>query len=178
MTGSTSFPARAIRATKDRVESFAEELAKQVNFNPGDDIEDLVRRAGGELVVGSSGHGDAESGSIVVRAMDDFTIYLSQHTSSKRDRFTIAHELGHLLLHFKPLLKEHPGATMRATRYVDEGDSEQQRAEWEANWFAAGFLMPRNEFTKAYQDNPRFAADMFKVSLSAAKIRAKSLNLP
>jgi Zn-dependent peptidase ImmA (M78 family) len=107
------------------------------------------------LIIGSSGHGDDESGSIVARATGDFTVYLSRHTSSKRDRFTIAHELGHLLLHFQAIKKMSPNAIMRATRNVDKNDPDQERAEWEANWFAAAFLMPAEEFKAAYRDTPR-----------------------
>lgn len=171
------FPPKAIRASKAGVEKFAEDMAVKVGFKPGDDIEDLVRRAGGDLVVGSSGHGDDESGSIIARAIDDFTVYISQHTSSKRDRFTIAHELGHLLLHFRAIKDINPQAIMRATRHIDEDDAEQQRAEWEANWFAAAFLMPSKDFKKIYIETPSLVASIFGVSQSASDIRAKRLNL-
>lgn len=177
MDNKLSFAPKALRASKAGVEGFAEEFAAKVGFNAGDDIEALVRRAGGELVVGSSGHGDDESGSIIARSTNDFTIYISRHTSAKRDRFTIAHELGHLLLHFGAIQKEHPDATMRATRHVDESNEDQQRAEWEANWFAAAFLMPSEKFIAAYEENPNLAANLFGVSQSAAEIRAKTLGL-
>jgi Zn-dependent peptidase ImmA (M78 family) len=168
----------SIGASKVQIESFAEETAKKLHFAPGDSIEELVERIGGKLVIGSSGDGDVDSGSIVVNALNDFTIYISRLTSLKRDRFTIAHELGHLLLHFMPIKNEDPDAIMRATRWVDEGDSSQQRAEWEANWFAASFLMPASAFKEAFRAGGISGAQRhFNVSFKAAEIRAKSLNI-
>jgi len=169
---------KAIGASKAGVESFAQDIAEKIGFSPGDNIEALIERIGGKLVVGSSGHGDVESGSIVAENVKDFTIFVSRHTSLKRDRFTIAHELGHLLLHFGAIRKKNPDAAMRATRNVDPADKSQQRAEWEANWFAAGFLMPNKAFSGVFQKNGvRQAAQEFGVSLSAAETRAKSLGL-
>ena len=173
------FSPRGLGASKASIENFAEQVANQVNFNSGDSIEDLVARAGGKLVVGSSGSGDKESGSVVASEVNDFVIYVSRHTSLKRDRFTIAHELGHLLLHLDPIKKENPDAGMRATRWLDGDDPEQKRAEREANWFAAGFLMPAASFRKAFKKETSLerVAEKFGVSISAAKIRAKTLGL-
>ena len=169
---------RGIGARKASVEDFAESVATQIEFSPGDSIEELVERVGGKLVVGSSGTRDHQSGSIVAQALDDFTIYVSRHTSLTRDRFTIAHELGHLLLHLGPIKKANSDAVMRATRWVDEDDPTQKRAEWEANWFAASFLMPSELFREIFgQGNTDATAKKFGVSVSAASIRAKSLGL-
>jgi Zn-dependent peptidase ImmA (M78 family) len=169
---------RGLGASKANVEKFAEDIADHVKFLPGDSIEELVERVGGNLVVGSSGSGDAESGSIVANAVDDFVIYVSRHTSLKRDRFTIAHELGHLLLHLDPIKKLDPNAGMRATRWVDETDQSQKRAEWEANWFAAGFLMPSAHFVEDHNALGLVGViSKYGVSATAAEIRAKSLGL-
>ena len=169
---------KGLGASKASIEQFAEQVAGHVNFKPGDNIEDLVMRAGGKLVVGFSGNGNGESGSIVASAIDDFVIYISPHTSLKRDKFTIAHELGHLLLHLDPIKKNDPDAGMRAGRWVDRGDQEQTRAEWEANWFAAGFLMPAARFREAFKKMKlESVAEKFGVSISAAKIRVKTLGL-
>jgi Zn-dependent peptidase ImmA (M78 family) len=65
---------------------------------------------------------------------------------------------------------------MRATRWIDDSDADQVRAEWEANWFAAELLMPRKAFKAAVDRNGlSYAADLFNVSISAAKVRAKSI---
>lgn len=115
---------------------------------------------------------------MVVRSSTDFTIYLPTMTSPARDRFTIAHELGHLFLHYPTLARDYPGQVMIATRWVDDDDPDQKRAEWEANWFAAAFLMPANAFTQAYRcESPEEVSDSFGVSMQAVTVRAKSLGL-
>jgi Zn-dependent peptidase ImmA (M78 family) len=169
---------KGINAPKASVERFAEEAAKKLGFSSGDSIEEFVKLAGGNLVVGSSGHGDDESGSVIAHDLNNWTIYVSRHTSVKRDKFTIAHEIGHLLLHLGPIKDKDPEAIMRATRWVDQNDVEQKRAEWEANWFAAGFLMPREEFMSIYsKGGVSYASMYFGVSSKAAEIRAESLGI-
>lgn len=163
---------------KHVIEHFAEDVAKQVGLQPGGSLEELVSNTGGKLTYGSTGIEDQKSGSIIARALNDYTIYLSRNTSRQRDRFTIAHELGHLVLHFPKIQSAYPGAFMRATRWVDETDENQKRAEWEANWFAAALLMMKDEFTAAYKSGGLTAIQSkFDVSASAAEIRAKSLGL-
>lgn len=168
--------ARGLR--KNDVQNFAEKMASSVEFTPGGSLEELVAKTGGQLSFGSSGASDHESGSIVAKSLDDYTIYLSQNTSRLRDRFTIAHELGHLTLHLPKIKEIDPDAVMRATRWVDETDEGKKRAEWEANWFAAAFLMPREAFIAAYKEGgiARVQSE-FDVSFSAAETRAKSLGL-
>ena len=171
-------PPKGLGAPKHSIENFAEYAAGHWGFEPGGSVEEVVHRAGGKIVVGSSGKGDGESGSIIARAINDFTIYISRNTSRQRDRFTIAQELGHLSMHLNAILQQNPAAVMRATRWVDESDPDQRRAEWEANWFAAAFLMPRSAFSDIYAKSgmPGVQA-FFDVSEPAAKIRASSLNL-
>jgi Zn-dependent peptidase ImmA (M78 family) len=165
-------------APKYVVENFAEEIAKHFGFSPGGSLEELVSETGGSLVFGSSGAGDYESGSIVAKDLDNYTIYLSRNTSRQRDRFTIAHELGHLTLHLPKLKAVDPDAIMRATRSVDENDAAQKRAEWEANWFAAALLMPKSAFAEIFEEGGLPLAQLeFDVSSSAAETRARSLGL-
>src|SRR4051812_25393832 len=87
-----------IGVRKTAVEAIAPQVAAKLGFKPGDDVGQLVSRLGGKIVSGSTGHEDAESGSMIARSLSDFIIYVSPFTSLERDRFTIAHELGHLVL--------------------------------------------------------------------------------
>ena len=111
---------------------------------------------------------ETDSGSIEVVAERDFTIFVSNFTSRERDRFTIAHELGHYVLHSK--LGKVP---IRVPR------SGSNRLEWEANWFAAAFLMPAATFRKEWEKNPRVVAmaGRFDVSIKAAEVRKEALGL-
>ncbi|XAZ23423.1 ImmA/IrrE family metallo-endopeptidase [Sinorhizobium sp. B11] len=169
------------RASKDRIHSFAETIAQQLGFGPGDDVEPLIRRLGGRIEVKNPLNYPGQfPESIVIRASTDFTIFVPSLTSVERDRFTIAHELGHLALHYPAFSQKYPNTPMVATRWVDETDQDQRRAEWEANWFAGGFLMNGGIFRDAYNEynkNLALVALRFGVSKQAAEIRAKNLNL-
>ncbi|MCK1393384.1 ImmA/IrrE family metallo-endopeptidase [Bradyrhizobium sp. 1] len=170
-------------ATKDRVHGFAEEVAEKLAFAPGDPIEPLVGRLGGQIEYKNAL--DFKSSipeSIKIDPSRRFKIFLPSMGSSPRYRFTIAHELGHLFLHFPMVSERDPNAGMIATRWVDDNDTEPlKRAEWEANWFAAAFLMPSAPFRSmlaAFGGNIASVATRFGVSVQAAEIRAKTLGGP
>lgn len=173
----TKYPV-PIRASKVNIWAHAEKVAGALSFSPGDLIEPVVARLGGVIDYRNAAIGEARPEAIVVRSPRSFTIYLSTMTSPARDRFTISHELGHLFLHYPRVAREYPGAIMVATRWVDDADPDQQRAEWEANWFAAAFLMPERAFRAALITNSiQDTAELFGVSARAAEVRAKSLGL-
>lgn len=157
--------------SKESVEQLAEEIADTFGFKPGDSIESLIQnQLGGTIVYQDVDDWlRTESGSIEVRGRGNFTIYLSRFTSHLRDRFTMAHELGHYVLH--------SNFGERPVRVARDGSN---RVEWEANWFAAGFLMPRRKFTQACRTTPeaRRLAAKFDVSIAAAQVRMESLGLP
>ena len=114
--------------------------------------------------------GEEHKESIKIDGKRDFKIYLPFHSSPLRDRFTIAHELGHYILHSRLAGVE----KLKATR------SGHGRVEWEANWFAAGLLMPADIFKEKY-DGPMFSipelCSFFGVSSEAIHVRAQSLGL-
>ncbi|MET3899033.1 hypothetical protein ABIB57_002985 [Devosia sp. UYZn731] len=166
-------------APKERVHAFAEAIAKQVSLEVGDPIVPLVARLGGHIEYRDTPSNKYPE-SIIVREPNEFTIFLPTMTSVERDRFTIAHELGHLFLHFPVVRKKNPHCMMMATRWVDETNDSLKRTEWEANWFAAGLLMNAVKFREAFSsydgDIPKIAA-LFAVSESAADVRKQALGL-
>ena len=166
-------PPKPTNAAKRLIHSFAEEATGRLKFTPGAPIEPLVARLGGEILYRAADEKmpNRLPESIIVRSKSDFTIFVPTMTSAERDRFTIAHELGHLLLHYPMVLLDDPKAIMAATRWVDENDPVQRRAEWEANWFAAAFLMPLGAFKDSlekWQNDLNWVAIMFGVSKRAA----------
>lgn len=169
------------RLLKSKVHEIAESLAEQLSFGPGDPMEPLVAKLGGRIALRNPIFGENQlSEAIRVEPDRKFIIYVSSITSAERDRFTIAHELGHLFLHFPQIKKNDPDAGMIATRWVSDTDQEQRRAEWEANWFAAAFLMPKAEFERTFNKRAhdlRSVASYFGVSIHAAQVRAKTLEL-
>lgn len=165
------------RIAKAVISAHAERVATAIGFRVGDSIFETVSRLGGEAIYRDV-FDDEFPESIEVNAQSDFKIFLPSMTSIERDRFTIAHELGHYFLHFPLVQAAHPGDGMRATRWVDETNADLQRTEWEANWFAAGFVMPEAAFRIEYQrSGASGAANLFEVSMRAAEVRAKSLGL-
>lgn len=169
MTTPSFRSARPCGANKSSIEAFASKFAKNVGFKPGAAIDDVVERLGGRIVYQSFGDlGQSAEESIRVFSTNDFEISLPDYTSPERDRFSIAHEIGHYILHF-PM---DPSQPMVAARYGSN------RVEWEANWFAAGFLMPEQIFRRRFTGAKGSVSDVaryFKVSYAAARARAKSL---
>ena len=172
-------PPSPLGASKAAVFSFAEDVAKLVKYEIGENMRAFVSRLGGRISFHEEVRPDDElPESIVVQPSGDFQIFLPTVTTAERDRFTIAHELGHLFLHFPKVKREHPGCSMVATRKIKPGDQVQQRAEWEANWFAAAFLMPAQAFRECHAEVGTAAtAVKFGVSQSAAEVRASTLGL-
>lgn len=170
----TYTPPSPLWASKQDVEDFAEKVAKTFNLEIGGSLEQLVAGLGGSIVYGGLEDKEVNGGAIVARSANDFTIFLSNLTAPIRDRFTIAHELGHLFLHLPAILQNDPDAVMRATRLVDQNNKDQQRAEWEANWFAAGLLMPESAMRRYKDQGVEYISARFNVSKQSAEIRLKS----
>lgn len=162
---------------RSQVESLAENIALQLGVSPGEDLAGAIAKAGGRVrYCEFRDLQESDSGSLQVHGENNFEIFISYNTSPLRDRFTVAHELGHYVLHFL-YPRQHSAIkpeTLQATRYGSD------RAEWEANWFAAAFLMPGEAFRASFErwnGNTALIAQQFGVSESAAKVRAKTLGL-
>lgn len=174
-------------ASKKSIEAFAEKAASVLGYEIGGELEPIVNKIGGrvhyqwyslqetckidrEIPLEISGLAtDHYSGVVVVKGQNDFDILLSPHTGILRDRFTIAHELGHYFLH-----SQQGEIPLIAARL------ESDLAEWEANWFAAGFLMPEvkvREFCEEHSSDTFRGAACFQVSPQAFEVRVKSLGL-
>jgi hypothetical protein len=101
-------------------------------------------------------------------------IYNDAIASNGRINFTLAHEFGHYLLH----RLAHPDGIECGQQDMVRWDSEYREIEQQANCFAAGLLMPLNDFrtqipAKARPTLNDLAAcgDRYGVSLMAATLR-------
>jgi len=152
---------------KDYIDRFAEEAADEM-LPPGGDIVLLTEKLGGRIHYRNIFEDDADVDTIFVHRMNDFDIVLPDHSTPRRDRFTIAHELGHFFLH-----------SWMGQRPLKAARSGSNRAEWEANWFAAGLLCPKTKFKAAHgkKRSLSWLADKFDVSEHVAKIRCVVLGL-
>ncbi len=165
---------------KAGISKFAEHVAAEVDYALGAPLEPLVTRLGGKISYRKAPVVKGRPESMIATSRNKFTIFLPLMTTPERDRFTIAHELGHLFLHYPLILKLHPGATMLATRFLDDADPVQKRAEWEANWFSSAFLMPSAAFRRRFEavgGNLDRLAISCAVSGDSARFRAEYLGL-
>lgn len=102
----------------------------------------------------------------VVSSSSDATVYVNASEAPVRQRFTLAHELGHLMLH--PL----------GTEYRDHEFSGGGPRETQANQFAAALLMPMwlvEQARRARGTNGAVLCKLFDVSERAMTIRLEQL---
>lgn len=95
-------------------------------------------------------------------------IYEGAYRDEPRSRFTVAHELGHLSLHWG-----YPRPRLAPSRQKFRRSSGNQRLEDEANLFAGAFLMPMDTARKF--DDPDRLAHLCGVSSKAASRRLNEL---
>lgn len=169
---------------RDAIDLVAKQFAKALGFSCGDDIEPIVGQLGGKIEYEDFSLDEAAvAGWIEVDGVRNFKIRLNNEANSARDRFTIAHEIGHYVLHYLFALEKRGQFKLSAnlTAQSEEGVS---NPENEANYFALAFLMPSEEFGDYYnsvKNSPNgsleLTASKFGVPTWAAEFRAKSMSL-
>ena len=165
--------------------NYIEELAKDLLvknklFKPKFDIKKLVKKLNLELLYKELG--EDVSGLFVMS--DDggiISVNKNESNSKTRQRFTIAHEIGHFLLHskLKPIFIDKSPKVMFRNSESSSGELYQER---EANAFAAALLMPKDlikdELEKMEADfkNPtKQLSKVFSVSEQAMSFRLANL---
>jgi Zn-dependent peptidase ImmA (M78 family) len=129
---------------------------------------------------------DEISGMIYIR--DDIPIIgVNSLHRPNRQRFTIAHEIGHLVLHRELMTREvHIDRQFNVLRRDNKSATGIEKVEKEANQFAAELTMPLAFLGKAIGDHKididdvvfiRALAQQFKMSEDAMKIRMVNLFL-
>lgn len=111
-------------------------------------------------------------------------IAVNGNQSTVRQRFTIAHELGHIFIHHDKSFTVQKGPT---TYFRSDLDLEERWREREANYFAACVLMPEDlvfekfdEFSNEFSTEEEVIYELkkaFKVSEPAICIRLSQLGL-
>jgi Zn-dependent peptidase ImmA (M78 family) len=84
---------------------------------------------------------DQDVSGVLVRTVTESVIGVALGQSKERQRFTVAHELGHLLLHEGKEL--HIDKSFRVNFRSSSSSSAEDVEEVEANAFAAAILMPK-----------------------------------
>lgn len=118
--------------------------------------------------------GDNISGYIEKRN-DKFVIVINNLQSPLRQRFTLAHELGHYFLHKTTFSGIHTDVTL-----FRDANEDSLGVEYAANDFAAEMLMPEADFKQAIQsgqNTPRQLSQLFQVTEKAVLYRAYKLGI-
>lgn len=108
-------------------------------------------------------HGRTFPGQDHIRIRADVYDNIRQHKG--RDRFTLAHELGHLFLHNDPALARN----IRRTADIEVFRS----SEWQANSFAGSLLMPLDYLQRA-SSSAAVATDC-GVTLDAVRVQVRGM---
>ncbi len=161
----------ATNISRTKIENLGLIIAKKLEFSPGKSaLQKIVSALNGKVLYKDlSKKTDKNRYSMEVVKPNDFTIYASDASSSLRDNYIFAHEIAHYILHTD--FGEKP---TKFKRYADD------LLEWEANWFAASFLMPEDEFIKIsskYNGSILKIAAHFNITEVAVEMRSERLGL-
>lgn len=154
-------------------------LSDNAIVGPPVDVIELARRAGAKVEF--TPFEDDVSG-ILLNRPGNIVIGVNKKHATTRQRFTVAHEIGHLLLHHEtPTVHiDNIAVSFRATGRTEVGDYR----EIEANAFAAELLIPREVIAidlhgRAIDPQDDLAmkelADRYGVSAAALNIRLVEL---
>lgn len=162
------------------IEERAETILRDQNlFIVGFNVNKLVKQLNIELIEKTFPRDI--SGLLAIGSNNRAVISVNLLEDEKRQRFTIAHELGHYFLHSKdqPLFVDKPQRVMYRNNASTTGEIQKER---EANAFAAALLMPKelvvhelNNCGDQETDLVKYLAKRFKVSEQAMSFRLSNL---
>lgn len=167
--------------SKSQIAKIAGEISKKLNFIAGESsIRDVLEKKGFKIKTRSFMDWAEKHDSIHVKFEDgeenpDIRVYLSETSSQFRENFTLAHELGHFVLHYII-----PGHQNNRSEFMATRNGEPELVEFEANRFSAEFLMPRDTFTQkadTFNQSESKLSAYFKVSQEAVRVRIQDLNI-
>ena len=158
------------------INGIVDNLISNFGLTPPVDLAQFVKTLGGEICY--SDHFDNLEGTLEKIEDGSFKITIQTNHSPERQRFTIAHELGHLFLHTEYPEKDWNNECIVFHRL---GANE---TEYQANEFAACLLMPKSDFIRFIRDNSQdnkidisIVANHFEVSESAVLNRGRWLGI-
>jgi Zn-dependent peptidase ImmA (M78 family) len=164
---------------KNKDQAFAYSL-KQYQKKGSFDVVEFAKKLG--LKVYTTDDLEENQSGAIVKEKDGFVIYINQYHNSKRQRFTIAHELGHYFLHRDNFKKENQGIVdsikiASSAPYLSRKKGKSGKEEAQANEFAANLLMPRELFIKEYKacETIEEVAQKFNVSVESVAVRANNI---
>lgn len=188
ITARLSMPTQKIIQVRDEVihylNSTLDERSQQINNvaklarkrlglrnDTNDDVMFLIEKSGAFIFEKSIGE-EINAYSLWTEKQRPFIVLGNRKHSAVRRNFDLAHELGHLLLHYK-------------VEFTHLDGKEHKNMEDEANLFAGAFLLPEEDFledlnTISFITNPDAYLDLkkkWKVSLQVLGYRAAHLGI-
>lgn len=172
-----------------KAEKRAEELLSQFGITrPPVPVDEIVTRLGIDCFTESM---PPDTSSVLVRQPDGRRVIAVNSTHHRlRKRFSVAHELGHALLHFPEApqasyaVVDRPLEVLFRDGLASEGSN---RVEIDANAFAAALLMPRRAVEQHFREElgrgarisavTKSLAQTFDVSAQAMGFRLVNLGL-
>lgn len=154
------------------IQEYAEEVGRnhKIYQRPETDLNLLMRQIGGsvDLTGGKVG--------LIIRGSNNFTVHLLESTSRIQDRYFVAQQIGHYLLHYR--LPGFAGTKHRPYKMLRE-ETNRQLVE-ETSTFARALLLPSIEFRKSYQElrgDVQLMEVLHKVPMFLLRERATELGL-
>lgn len=153
----------------EKAEAWATAVSERFELTPPVDVEGLVSKLGIDLVRAKLSR--RFDGAIIEEAPGRYVMIINSRHHITRQRFTVAHELGHWLMHRRSL--EDLGVSLRLHH------RRKYEVEREANAFAAALLMPRDDVIKSYRQGLSFQglAQRYNVSRQSLGYRLQELGL-
>lgn len=142
---------------------------------PEDSILDIAERLGVEVYLSDFGEFKNEVSGLIKypeKEEEKPRIYLQKNENRNRRIFTLAHELGHFILH-------KGSEKLRVDKFNYSENSKEAIEETEANYFAASLLVPKEKLEKILSEigNISEIAGYFGVSELVIKNRIKWLEM-
>lgn len=167
---------------KKAINALAESLIDAMDLTFPIAVNEIPSKLGGRLIIERFNNNELEA--MIRKVEDNFEIQISPDKPSHRQRFSIAHEIGHLFLHMgfliNPKLWEEVG-DYRDSVFYRLGHNVEEK---EANEFAGALLMPEEKFKKITRENLQNSyynvqkiAEYFDVSEEAVRVRGSMLGL-
>lgn len=141
-----------MKGLKDSIKRSKAEALKQLATLPRKkqgmvDVEKIAQNLG--ITVKRASFGEENIAGFMRRVNDQGQIFINSNESPRRQRFTLAHELGHFLLHSILTIHVDGKSTASPIYFRDDESSKATRIkEIEANQFAAELLMPTHEINR------------------------------
>ena len=169
-------------STRKLIEEIANFVRKMYSVPmPISDISKIVELIGG-VVKDDFELSELSDGYIKKTSSASFEICVSSKCSLERRNFTVAHEIGHLFLHMG--YRTNPELWNSISDDLVYNCSDQSDEEYQANEFAAAFLMPEVEFEDVLRQNSDLdivdmnsVAHYFGISVAEAVTRGKWLGI-